>query len=280
MLALVPMYPRTFVFITLMTLCHLQLAGQMLTNALPPSQKSSRAPNPALESSSPQLPDDPGQEAIPIAKPEPLPATGVPFHWDADTQKWSDDIFTLTGNVVVYYRDYVIRADRVVYHRSTSELEAEGHLLVTGGPSDAYITASHGDMRLNMHTARFYDVHGSLGVRRTGHAVVYSVANPFLFSGRVLLQTGEGRYRIIDGSMTNCRIPRPDWELISRAITVEDDKATTKNAFFKSSVFLSSIFPICAIPSMKPAARAGFWSPWSAIRRSAGSPSASRSTWF
>ncbi len=227
------MYLRTFVFITLMTLCHLQLAGQMLTNALPPSQSSQQTAKSAQSAPDSQLPDDPGQEAIPTANPEPQPATGVPVHWDAGDQKWSGDTVTLSGGVTIYYRDYQIRADKIVYHRATSELEAEGHLQVTGGPGDAYISASHGDMRLNMHTARFYDVHGSMGVRRTGRTAVYSNSNPFLFSGRVLLQTGEGSYRIVDGSMTNCRIPKPDWELISRSITLDNEKATTKNTFFK-----------------------------------------------
>src|SRR5258708_18697989 len=88
-------------------------------------------------------------------------------------------------------------------------------------------------MRLDMHKARFYDVHGSLGVRRTGRTTVYSTANPFLFSGRVLLQTGEGSYKVIDGSMTNCRLPRPDWQLISHAISVANGQASTSNVFFK-----------------------------------------------
>ena len=88
-------------------------------------------------------------------------------------------------------------------------------------------------MRLNMHTARFYDVTGTLGVRRAGHSVVYSTPNPFIFSARVLLQTGEGRYKIIDGTMTNCRLPKPDWELLSRHIDVTDGQASTTNTVFK-----------------------------------------------
>lgn len=227
------MLPRTFVFITLLTLCHLQLAGQILTNALPPAQRPSsgeKATQGALDS---QLPDDPGQEAIPVAKPEPMPAGGVPFRGEADEQKWVGETYTLSGGVVVYYRDYIIHADKIIYHRDTTELEAEGNLQVTGGPNDVFITASHGDMRLNMHTARFYDVTGSMGVRSAGRTAVYSTTNPFLFSGRVLLQTGEGSYKIIDGMMTNCRLPKPDWELISHAISVANDKATTKNTWFK-----------------------------------------------
>jgi len=227
------MHPRNFVFITLMTLCHLQLASQMLTNPLPPSQQSPVTQKTPQQSSDSTLPDDPGQEAIPVATPEPAPPTGFPLRWEAGVQTWQNEIATLSGGVVIYYRDYIIRADRVSYNRATSELHAEGNIKVTGGASDAYITASHGDMRLNMHTARFYDVNGSIGLRRSGRTVVYSTSNPFLFSARVLLQTGEDSFKIIDGTMTNCRIPKPDWQIIARSITVENNKATTRNAYFK-----------------------------------------------
>jgi len=229
------------VFITLLALCHLQLGGQALTNALPPAPQSPAASGipasgvPIVPLPPSFLPDDPGQEVLPLAQPEPATATGVPVTWEAQRQNWNraENIWTLSGDVVVHYRDYILRADKVVYHQSTSELEAEGHLQVAGGPDDVFIEASHGDMRLNMHTARFYNVTGSVGVRTGGHAVVYSTPNPFLFSGRILLQLGEGNYRIVDGSMTNCRLPKPDWRLISRAINLANGKASTSNSLFE-----------------------------------------------
>ncbi len=227
------MHPRNLVFITALTLCHFQLEGQMLTNALPPVQDRPGSTIASQNGSAPQLPEDPGQEVLPVARPEPVSSNGVPVRWEADRQTRVADTWTLSGNVVIHYRDYIVRADKIVYHQSTSELEADGHLQVTGGPSDAYIEASHGDMRLSMHTARFYEVTGSMGVRRAGRTTVYSTANPFLFSGRVLLQTGEGSYKVIDGSMTNCRLPRPDWQLISHAISVANGRASTSNVFFK-----------------------------------------------
>jgi len=227
------MHPRNFVFITLMTLCHLQLASQMLTNPLPPQQQASDTTKAAQYPADSSLPDDPGQDAIPVATPEPASATGVPLRWEAGVQTWEGETVTLSGGVVIYYRDYIIRANRISFNRATSELHAEGDLQVTGGSSDASITASHGDMRLNMHTARFYDVHGSIGLHRSGRTVVYSNANPFLFSARVLLQTGEDSYKILDGTMTNCRIPKPDWQIIAGSITVANDKATTRNSYFK-----------------------------------------------
>jgi LPS-assembly protein len=226
------MHPRNLVFITLLALCHPLLRGQILTNAIPPETEPAASSNPNGRNDA-SLPDDPGQELLPLANPEPAPPTGVPIKWQAQRQTREGDTWTLTGLVVVHYRDFVFRADRVVYHQSTSELDADGHLQVAGGPEDVQIAASRGQMRLDMHTARFYDVTGSIGVRRAGPVAVYSTTNPFLFSGRVLLQTGEGRYRIIDGKMTNCRLPRPDWQLIARAIKMENGEASTANTFFK-----------------------------------------------
>ncbi len=224
------MHLRNFVFITLLVLCHPLLRGQLLTNALPagPPQTISSSDSHNLT-----LPDDPSQEVLPVAQPEPGPSNGLPLVAHAQRQTREGDTWTLTGQVVVHYNGYVFRADKVVYHQSTSELDADGHLQVNGGPDDVEIEASHGDIHLDMHTARFFNVTGSVGVRRSGTAIVYSTTNPFLFSGRVLLQTGEGKYRILDGSMTNCRLPRPDWQLISRAIKMENGEASTANTFFK-----------------------------------------------
>ena len=228
------MSPRTFVFITVVVLCHSLVSGQALTNALPPPQTTTSSQNNSdVAIPADSLPEDPGQEALPIAQPEPEPPTGVPVQISALHQSRVGDTWTLNGEVVIHYRNYILRADKVVYHQSTSELDAEGHLQMAGGLNDIVLNASHGDMRLNMHTARFYDVTGTMGVRRAGRTTVYSTPNPFIFSARVLLQTGEGSYKVIDGSMTNCRLPKPDWQLLSRAINVSNGLASTSNTYFK-----------------------------------------------
>jgi LPS-assembly protein len=226
------MRPRNLVFITMLALCHLQFRGQALTNAAPPVVQGSGQSSSGAELS-PSLPDDPGQEILPTAQPEPALASGVPVEWEAQRQTRVGDTWTLSGEVTVHYRDYVLHADKVVYHQSTTALEAEGNLQVAGGPEDVLIYASSGDMRLNMHTAVFYNVHGSQGVRTLGRTAVYTTATPFLFTGRVLLQTGEDRYKIIDGTMTNCSLPHPDWQITSRAINLQDGTASASNALFK-----------------------------------------------
>jgi len=245
------MHPRYLVFITLLVACHPRLGAQapeILTNALPSlqpavgSSSSSGSGSPGAADTA-SLPDDPGQELVPLAVPEPTPPTGTPVTWQALRQQWQGDVLTLTGDVVVHYKDYVIQADKVIYNRTTTELEADGNLQLSGGPNDVLINAAHGDMRLNMHTARFYNVNGSQGVRSMGHTVVYSTPTPLLFSGRVLLEMGEGNYRIVDGSITNCRLPHPDWRIIARAISLNNNDASTTNAFFE---FLG--FPVFYLP--------------------------------
>jgi LPS-assembly protein len=231
------MRPRTYLFITLLALCHLQLRAQTLTNAAPPATNDTPAAN---------LPNDPGEELLPVAQVEAVAATGVPVEWTAQSQSRAGDIWTLTGSVEVHYRDYILHADKVVYNQSTTELQAEGNLQVAGGPNDVLINASSGEMRLNMHTARYFNVHGSQGVQRLGRKEIYTTSNPFLFSGRVVLETGEGRYKIIDGTITNCRLPKPDWQIAAHTINVRDGEASMANARFK---FLG--LPIFYLPYLR-----------------------------
>ncbi|MGD0914752.1 MAG: hypothetical protein ABR928_22885, partial [Terracidiphilus sp.] len=134
-----------------------------MTNAVPPPGPTAAiASSPAATvASSPgdaqpafrydQLPDDPSQELIPVAQPQPTPTTGEPIHWTTTGEQTRvGDLWTLNDNVVIYYENYTLHADKVVYHQSTSEVEADGHLQLTGGPNDVFITATHGDLRLNM----------------------------------------------------------------------------------------------------------------------------------
>ena len=222
-------------FITLFLLCHAQMHAQLLTNPLPQDESSSKAVKETHQQSDSQagLPDDPSRQVLPVAQPEPAAPTGVPVRWEASEQTHAGDTATLNGGVVFYYKNYILRADRVVYHNSTSIVEAEGHLQLQGGPNDAIVTASHGEMNLGTHTATFYDVTGSFGVRRMGATMIYTTPDPFIFTGRMLLQTGERSYRIVDGSMTSCRLPKPDWQMISRSIEVANERATTHNTYFE-----------------------------------------------
>ena len=198
---------------------------------------------------------------MPLATPEPQPQTGVPLKTTALRQSYANNVWTGAGEVEFDYRDYVIRADKVTYNRVTTELQAEGNLQISGGPEDLVITASHGEMRLNTHTARFYDVMGTIGVRRAGRTTVYSTMNPFIVRARVLLQTGQNSFRVLDGAMTNCRLPKPDWELMARSINVANGVASTTNTTFRFLGLPVFYFPYLRHPVDEEGRQSGFLIP-------------------
>jgi LPS-assembly protein len=237
------MRSRYLVCITLFAVCHLPVCAQaapLLINTAPPAKKqSAQAASPANSDSS-QISDRSAESSsanqeeiqLPVAAPEPTPSTRVPVQIEALTQTRIGSVWTLAGNVAIHYRGYVIRADKITYDQATTDLKADGHLEVTGGPYDVLIRASHGEMNLKAHNAHFYNVTGSEGVRTIGRTIVYSTPTPFVFSGREILEEGQGHYRVVDGSITNCRLPHPDWRVVARSIRLDDNIASTSNARF------------------------------------------------
>jgi len=226
---------RSLVFIMLLAPCHSLMSGQAITVGLPPARTavSSAADVPGGSTQTFDLPNAPEQELFPVAVPEPNAPTGTPVHWEADRQSRSGDDWTLAGRVVLFYGDYVLRADRIVYHPSTTLVEAEGHLQLKGGAEDILLNAERGDMCLKAHTGHFYTINGSLGMRNASHSKVYTSPDPFLFRGRELVEKGPGSYQVIDGAMTNCPLPKPDWLLLSHSIELQDGRASAKNIRFQ-----------------------------------------------
>ncbi len=229
---------HTFLCITLLCLCHPQLWPQELTKEFP--RDTSGTANSALDSDAKQeiadaapLPDAPSASRIPVAELEAPADTGVPVRIRANEQKKQGDIWSLTGEVEIDYRDYILRADRITYDAQTEIAQAEGHVQLQGGPDDELISATHGTVNFDDQSAHFYEVIGTIGVRQAGHTSVYSTPNPFIFTGKEVIKTGPRSYSVIDGSMTSCRLPKPDWRLLAREISVENESAKASKATFR-----------------------------------------------
>lgn len=236
---------RTILFITALLLSHSILWPQALTKQLPPAQQSqpisadatpeggnaaADAPAAAAPNS---LPDAPG---YPIAEVVPAPPSGVPVRFEYDRMEKHGNVYTLTGDVTIDYKNYTLRADKIVFDEDTGDADAEGHLQLQGGPDNELITADHGTMNFNLQTGHFFNVVGSIGIGATKEKKrknVYTTDNPFLFTGRVVIKEGPLHYRIIEGSMTSCRLPNPDWRILSGAISVNEGEARAQNAYFK-----------------------------------------------
>ncbi|MGA7524795.1 MAG: LPS assembly protein LptD [Acidobacteriaceae bacterium] len=215
--------------ITLYLLCHPRLRAQTVTTQLPPAQDRPSA----------SLPDDPSlHSSMPEAHVVPQPSAGVPVKIIANTQTREETkkgtVYTLDGNVVLYYRRYVVHADHATYNATTGEVVAQGHLMVDGGPDDEHFEASHGTLNVQEDTGDFFDVVGTLGVARTPRGrMVFTAPNPFTLTGREVLQLGKSHYRVIHGTMTSCRLPKPDWRILSHQILLNNGIASAAEARFE-----------------------------------------------
>ena len=211
------------------------------------------------------LPDAPGATQYPAA--EVLPAeddrTTVVIE-SLGPQTKAGNLYTLDDDVVITYRDRVVRADHIEYNTETGELTANGHLHVTGGPNHEDIKASHGTMNLNLQTARFYDVTGSVGLKNNGHSLTtYANSNPFLFTGKIVVRTGPQTYEIYEGTLTTCQLPNPDWMLDSGKFTVDMDggKAKAQNSIFRMMNIPLMFMPYVTHPVDSEQRQSGFLIP-------------------
>jgi LPS-assembly protein len=196
------------------------------------------APPDQTQQSAPVQPPLPDLSTIPHATPLPPAKPPRKITWDADTQSKHGDIYLLAGNVVVTTEDHVLYADTIRYNEDTGEVEAEGHLRLTGGENDEYIEASHGTYNIKADTGRFYDVSGSVGLHTQPTTPEESERqglvspNPFLFSGRVVVKTGPRNYDIYNGTVTSCLLPHPDWLLSAAHLSMNPTKASAKDSVF------------------------------------------------
>ena len=245
--------------------------GQEVTSKAPAVSRPEAADVPGASDSSakPGLPDAPGLQGgselpdgheLPMATVVADDAGTVPVELVSDTQSKVGSVYTLDGNVVIHYRDRVVEADHMEYDEETNELSATGHLHVTGGKNHEEMRASHGTVNLETQKGRFYDVTGSVGVKRApanrsgsgsvsgtaaasgmtngsptsgARRMTYMTENPFLFTGREVVKTGESSYEVHDGTVTSCRLPHPDWLFSAGLFSVDDETAKAKNSVFK-----------------------------------------------
>ncbi len=277
-----PMRTRICICTMLLAFCHVRMSAQALTMRLlrghsgmhrvvlaaakvqpgaPPAPTSSRQSTstaaPSSSASAPaseaNLPDAPqaAPENLPIAEPIPAPPTGVPVTIHARYQMRRGDKYDLQGGVEIDYEDYVILADHASYNTTTGDIDADGHLQITGGPDQEDFAADHGTLNLNRQTGHFYNVIGSVGVLHAASPAnayvpmlfglppstnksLYTSTNPFLITARELIKKGPDSYELVGGSMTSCRVPKPDWRIFAPHIMVDNGTAKAANANFRA----------------------------------------------
>jgi LPS-assembly protein len=207
---------RSLLFITALMLCHPDVPSQTLTKQFPAA------------SDLPDAPEYPTAEVVSTA-PE-----GVPVRLESRQQEKHGNTYLLTGDAKIDYRDYTLTADKVSYNDETRDAEADGHVRLEGRRNDELILADHGTMNFDLETGRFENVTGSVGRQPSAskRKLVYTTPNPFLFTGRVVFKEGPERYRILQGTMTSCLLPNPDWRIHSSLIRVNYGEAKANNSYF------------------------------------------------
>jgi LPS-assembly protein len=182
-----------------------------------------------------QLPVGATQQEYPEAVPAGPAQGGDLVGINSDRQSERNKVYVLDGAVDITYRDRELRADHVEYDANTGDITATGHLVLTGGRNNERIAASHGTFNLKSQTGRFYDVNGTVGMTspRPGTvAKIYENANPFIFTGKVVVKTGPESYDIFEGSVTSCLLPKPDWLLTANHFAVADGEAKGYHSTF------------------------------------------------
>src|SRR5437016_1875802 len=232
------MRARTSLVITAAVVCHLLLTPQLVTSQLLPASASAQV-----------LPQAPQKSSIPVTI-------------EAIKQEKDGSIYKLAGKVRILYGVYTLSADQVTYNEDSGEAQAEGHLVLEGGPNDEHIEAARGSYNVNSESGKFEDVTGTIGVKLRNNRNVLTGPNPFFFHGRVVEKTGPDHYVVTDGTITTCELPRPKWTFVAHKVDVE---AGANAKIYRTNFRLEGIpvlyLPFATHPVQKAPRQSGFLIP-------------------
>jgi LPS-assembly protein len=224
--------------ITAAVLCHPLLAPPLVTSQLHPQTTSESA-----------LPNSASRRSVPITI-------------QAIEQEKAGPLYTLKGKVRIDYGTYSFYADQASYNEETGQLQAEGHLLLEGGPNDEHIEAARTTYNLQTESGRFEDAVGSVGFRPRGRHNLLTTTNPFFFTGRVIEKQGPDHYIVTDGTVTTCELPRPKWEFAAHTVKLEvGGRATIYHSNFRLEGIPVLYFPYATHPVQKRPRQTGFLIP-------------------
>jgi LPS-assembly protein len=207
------MLSRSRIFITAALLCHLVLASRIVTSQTPPPSQQAQTATPVTLSN----------------QSEEVDAT-----IKAVEQEKEGSIYHLRGRAEIDYRNYILHADEMTYNSDTGDSEAEGHVLLEGGPYDEHIEASHGTYNIRTQVGTFYSVLGTIGFRGRQSRYVLTSSSPFAFSGKIVEKHGPSHYLVRQGTVTTCQLPHPKWQFRGERMVVDvDSTAKIYNSDFR-----------------------------------------------
>jgi LPS-assembly protein len=235
------MTSRTRFLITASFACHLLLVHGLVTSQLLSASASAQ---------SDELPHSPAalqEEDVTIKALE---------------QENQGPISKLHGKADILYGTYHLQADEVTYNSDTGEATADGHVVLDGGPNDEHIEASHATYNIKTESGHFEHVVGSIGAQRKGNRLLLTSSNPFFFSGKVMEKTGPDHYKVYDGTVTTCELPRPRWQFSAhRAIVEVGGTAKIYQTTFGLKGIPVLYLPFATLPAERIPRQSGFLIP-------------------
>lgn len=241
--------------ITSLFVCHLLLAPGLLTSQLLLPIRSGFG-----ASGSQETPQVRRQEPPPVAKVSA--SEDEPVTISSKQQEKDGDVYKLSGEVEIEFRDFVLRADEIIYNTVSGEVTANGHLSLDGDSNDEHIEASRGEYNVRTRTGRFWDVVGTTGVRFRGRNVSLTSTDPFAFTGKMVEKVSDSRYVVHHGTVTSCRLPDPKWTFNAQKIVVDvGGSAKIYNSSFRIRGVPVLYLPFAAHPAVPLARQTGFLVP-------------------
>src|SRR3974390_2751929 len=252
------MIPRIRLIIMLLLGCHLFIVPALVTSQLrsasvtedaspiaatdstsdPQNQSVTAAQQPAATKPAAATPDDEGMKVVEgVIQKEmqsaaeqhsnpPRPPANVVLSRDdflirADEQEKVQDIYKVRGHVEIRFRNNTLHCDEATYDGTTGKIAAFGHGVYDGGTHSEHLAGTHATFDVSRDTGTFYDVTGSTGIQVKNQLMFLRSSTPFFFPGQVVENPGPDLYRVHEGVLTSCQLPKPKWEYHPATATME-----------------------------------------------------------
>lgn len=161
---------------------------------------------------------------------------------DHMVQERKKDTVRAWGNVIIQFKDHVLRADAVKINNKTGMGEAKGNVQVTSG--DGSVIKSERNL-FNVNTKRgiAYRVLGKIKSKDKGIPLNY------YFRGREVKRLSPVHYKLKDSFLTTCHGKIPDWSFkADKMDLVKNDRALFTHGIFKVKNIPIFYFPAGYLP--------------------------------
>ncbi|MBN8502255.1 MAG: LPS-assembly protein LptD [Sphingomonadales bacterium] len=180
--------------------------------------------------------DDPGQ---PLAQ-TPDPADRIDFEADGASYDNDDELIAVYGNVVLRRGDQSVRADRIVWHRKTGQIIAEGNIRLVDADGNQLFTDR---LELNDELKAGAMQNMLLALREGGRLA--AMQGERMADGRILLH---------NAAYTACAVeddkgcPRkPSWRINAKRVIYDPDKKTVRFEGARPEIFGLKLPPLPGI---------------------------------